>query len=149
VAAGVARLLVGGPAPAAAPPIGVGLLVVGAHRSGQVLNAELTSRGARALGVVRTAPCYRLFRLDTDPPKPGLVRAERGEAIEGELWELPEAGLGSLLAALPPPTALGPVVLDDGRSVVGFLCEPAALAGAEDVTAFGSWPAYLAAAVPA
>jgi allophanate hydrolase len=39
--------------------------------------------------------------------------------------------------------ALGEVELDDGRTVVGFLCEPIALAGARDITATGGWRAYL------
>jgi allophanate hydrolase len=34
--------------------------------------------------------------------------------------------------------------LEDGRLVKGFVCEPAGLAGARDVTSFGAWPAYLA-----
>jgi allophanate hydrolase len=38
------------------------------------------------------------------------------------------------------------VTLADGRTVVGFTCETAALDGARDITAFGSWPAYLASA---
>jgi allophanate hydrolase len=134
VAAGVARMLAGRE-----------LFVVGAHRSGHPLNHELLERGASLIGVRRTAPAYRLFRLDTDPPKPGLVRG--GDAsIEGELWTLPPDGLASLLAALPPPMALGPVALDDGTRPTGFLCEPAALEGAADITAYGSWPAALAAA---
>ena len=39
--------------------------------------------------------------------------------------------------------ALGRMRLADGRAPVGFLCEPAALEGAEDITSHGSWPAYL------
>jgi hypothetical protein len=33
--------------------------------------------------------------------------------------------------------ALGRVQLEDGRAVVGFLCEPAALASAMEITRFG------------
>jgi allophanate hydrolase len=125
------------------------LIVIGAHRSGQPLNRELTSRGARRLGVVLTAPSYRLHALATKPPKPGLVRVDGGGvAIEGELWALPPAGLASLLATLPAPMALGPVVLAGGKPVVGFLCEPLALEGAPDISAYGSWPDYLAASGP-
>jgi allophanate hydrolase len=72
--------------------------------------------------------------------------AEDGQAIEGELWTIPSHGLGTLLADLPAPMALGPVVLADGRGVVGFLCQDVALLDAHDITALGSWPAYLAAA---
>jgi allophanate hydrolase len=39
---------------------------------------------------------------------------------------------------------IGTVVLEDGSSVKGFSCEPAALEGAEDITRFGGWRAYLA-----
>jgi allophanate hydrolase len=149
VAADVAGLLLGAPAAprsAALAPPAIELLVVGAHRAGQPLNAELTGRGARLMRTVHTAPAYRLLRLDTSPPKPGLVRvAEDGAAVEGELWRVPPAGLASLLEALPPPMALGSVALEDGTRAVGFLCEPLAAEGAEDITAHGSWPAYLAA----
>ena len=128
-------------------PRSVELFVVGAHMSGQPLNAELTGRGGCLVGAVRTAPAYRLFRLATSPPKPGLVRTDPGEgaSIEGELWRLPPAGLASLLATLPTPMALGRVQLAGEPESVGFLCEPAALAGAEEITEFGGWRAFLAA----
>jgi allophanate hydrolase len=75
------------------------------------------------------------------------VRVGCGAAIEGELWRLPAAALGPFLAQLPPPMALTQVQLADGRAVVGFTCETAALDGAPDITAHGSWPAYLDASV--
>jgi allophanate hydrolase len=37
------------------------------------------------------------------------------------------------------------VELADGSWHHGFLCEPHALAGAEDITAYGGWRAYRAA----
>ncbi len=135
-----ARLLDEPPPPAAG---GIDLLVVGAHLRGQPLNHQLTGRGARFVAAVRTAPYYRLFALDTVPPKPGLVRAEDGAAIAGEVWRLPSAALGDFLAALPQPMTLGRVALEDGREVVGFLCEPIALEDAEDITASGGWLAAL------
>ncbi len=52
----------------------VDLLVVGAHLSGQPLNHELLAAGGALLGPAATAPAYRLYALDTQPPKPGLVR---------------------------------------------------------------------------
>lgn len=131
-------------------PPAIELLVVGAHLSGQPLNAELTRRRGRLLGTVRTAPNYRLYRLASTPPKPGLVRVEAspGRAapaagIEGELWTLAPAELASLLADLPEPMTLGRVSLDDGSEVVGFLCEPAALEAAQEITEHGGWLAYL------
>ncbi|MGC0334756.1 hypothetical protein RKD23_007746 [Streptomyces sp. SAI-170] len=41
--------------------------------------------------------------------------------------------------------ALGSVELADGRSVPGFPCEPQALKGAQDITAYGGWRAALPA----
>jgi allophanate hydrolase len=120
------------------------LAVVGAHLSGQPLNPQLLALGGRLVAATTTAPSYRLYALDTVPPKPGLVRvAEKGAAVEAEVWELAPAALGALLAALPRPMALGRVALRDGCEVTGFLCEPEALAGAEDITAFGGWRRYL------
>ncbi|RLV47577.1 allophanate hydrolase [Nocardioides mangrovicus] len=123
----------------------VDLLVVGAHLSGQPLNHQLVAAGGSLVGPALTAPAYRLHRLATTPPKPGLRRvADGGEAVRGEVWRLPAPGLAGLLAALPAPMTLGPVELADGSTVVGFGCEPVALAGAEDITAHGGWADYLA-----
>lgn len=125
---------------------GLDLVVVGAHLSGQPLNPQLTSAGAVLVGPVTTAPDYRLFALNTEPPKPGLLRvATRGAAVTGELWRLPFAALGPFLAALPQPMALGQVRLADGSLHTGFLCEAVAVESARDITAYGSWPAYLTA----
>jgi allophanate hydrolase len=145
-----ARLSGAEAAPASGPtlgPAGCELLVVGAHRHGQPLNHQLTERGARFVATVHTATQYRLYALDTEPPKPGLVRVDAagGEAVEGELWALPPAALGTFLSSLPAPMTLGRVTLHDGREVVGFGCEPVAVVDAPDITRFGSWPAYLAA----
>jgi allophanate hydrolase len=118
--------------------------VVGAHLSGQPLNPQLLALGARLDHATTTAPVYRLHALRTDPPKPGLVHVgEGGAAIETEVWRLPAEGLGRLLATLPRPMALGSVELADGTHVPGFLCEPSALAGADDITAYGSWRTYV------
>jgi allophanate hydrolase len=147
VAADVARLLAGGAsAPPEVGPPGIDLFVVGAHRSGQALNGQLTDRGARLRRVAHTTAEYRLYRLDTEPARPGLARmAEGGASVEGELWSLPPAGLAAFLGDVPAPLAIGRVRLADGSEPLGFVCEGIALESAEDVTAHGSWPAYLAA----
>jgi allophanate hydrolase len=120
------------------------LAVVGAHLSGQPLNAQLLSLGARLDRTTTTAAVYRLHALATSPPKPGLVHVgEGGGAVETEVWNLPADGLGRLLTALPRPMTLGSVELADGSRVPGFLCEPAALDGAADITEQGGWRAYL------
>jgi allophanate hydrolase len=129
-----------------APPT-LRLAVVGAHLTGQPLNHQLTDRGARRVGSTTTAPEYHLYALATEPPKPGLVRVATGGAgapIDVEVWELPPVGFADFVAAIPPPMVIGSVRLEDGTSAAGFLCEPIALEGAEDITAYGGWRAYLA-----
>lgn len=121
------------------------LAVVGAHLSGQPLNRELTARGGRLIRAARTADCYRLYALaGTTPPKPGLVRVApgAGACIELEIWALPREGWAEFVAAIPSPLGIGTLVLEQGAKVKGFLCESAALAGAEDITQFGGWRAY-------
>ncbi|WP_062519912.1 allophanate hydrolase [Demequina silvatica] len=121
----------------------VDVFVVGAHRSGQVLNSQLTDRGARLVRGAATAPEYRMYALDTVPPKPGLVRtALEGGSIRGEVWRLPAAGFGTFVDELPAPMTIGSVALDDGSIVTGFLCEPYATDGAQDITAAGDWLAW-------
>ncbi|MFC8518747.1 allophanate hydrolase [Streptomyces sp. NPDC057257] len=120
------------------------LAVVGAHLTGQPLNPQLLSLGARLDRTTTTAPAYRLHALRTEPPKPGLEYVgEGGAKIEAEVWRLPAEGLGHLLTTLPRPMALGSVQLSDGTSTPGFLCEPSALGNAEDITSYGSWRNYL------
>ncbi len=124
------------------------LAVAGAHLSGQPLNGELTERGAVLLGPARTAPEYRLYALRTTPPKPGVVRvADGGVPLEVELWRLSAAAFGDFVASLPQPMAIGAVRLEDGTTVRGFLVEPIAVEGAEDISSFGGWRAFRSAQV--
>jgi allophanate hydrolase len=125
----------------------VAVAVVGAHLSGLPLNGELRSLGGRLLEVAKSAPDYRLYSLTgTMPPKPGLLRMDRGKgaAIEVEIWGLSTEAFGRLVAAVPMPLSIGTIKLSDGRSVNGFLVEPAATVGARDISSFGSWRAFLA-----
>ncbi|HET9073579.1 MAG TPA: allophanate hydrolase [Solirubrobacteraceae bacterium] len=127
------------------------LLVVGAHLRGMPLHRQLTDLGARFLAEVITSPEYRLYALDTEPAKPGLLRSDgvgvggEGGSIAGELYGLTPSALGRFLAALPQPMCLGRVRLADGAEVVGFLTEPVAVAGAREITELGGWRNYLAA----
>jgi allophanate hydrolase len=126
--------------------------VVGAHLSGQPLNYQLTERGARLVKSCRTAGDYRLFALhNTSPLKPGLVRKEGfpGWGIEVEVWAMPESLFGGFVAAVPPPLAIGNVLLEDGSWVKGFVCEPEAVSSAREITRFGGWKNYLAAGIAA
>lgn len=129
----------------AKPTKSVEVAVVGAHLFGQPLNGQLVERNAKLVETTRTAAGYRLYALaDTSPPKPGLVFDGTGPgAIEVELWKMDEDGFGSLVALVPAPLGIGTLTLADGRTVKGFLCEAHATRGAEDITAFGGWRAWL------
>lgn len=123
----------------------VEVAVVGAHLSGMPLNWQLLERGGRLLRATQTAAQYRFFALPgTVPPKPGLVRVPQGAAIALEIWQLPARHYGSFVAGIPAPLGIGMVGLDDGSEVQGFICDPLAAVGAEDISSFGGWRAYMA-----
>jgi allophanate hydrolase len=139
--------------PLAALPAGgrgdeIAIAVVGAHLSGMALNGELKALGGRLLEAATTAPDYKLYALDTTPPKPGMLRVESGagSAIELEVWALPAAAFGNFVAAVPPPLSIGTIRLADGRGVKGFIVEAAAVAGARDISRFSGWRAFMAEA---
>jgi len=139
--------------PLASLPAGVrgdeiAIAVVGAHLSGMVLNSELKALGGRLLEQARTAPDYRLYALDTTPPKPGMLRVQAGagSSIELEVWALSAAAFGKFVAAIPSPLSIGTVRLADGRGVKGFIVEPADIGDARDISAFNGWRAFMAEA---
>lgn len=121
------------------------LAVVGAHLAGMPLHWQLESRGAEFVKACRTAPAYRLYAIaNSTPPKPALVHSAPGAPIEVEIYALDLAAFGSFVAEVPPPLAIGTVELDDGTSVKGFVAEPRALDGAEEITHHGGWRAFMA-----
>src|SRR3984957_16673174 len=132
--------------PASANDDEIAIAVVGAHLSGMVLNSELKALGGRLLEATTTAPDYRLYALDTSPPKPGMLRVEAGTgaAIALEIWALSAASFGRFIAAIPPPLSIGTVRLNDGRGVKGFIVEAADIDGAREISAFGGWRAFVA-----
>jgi allophanate hydrolase len=122
----------------------VKLAVVGAHLKDMPLHWQLTSRNATFVGAFETAPTYRLYAMaDSVPPKPALVHSRDGASIAIEVYELDVAAFGSFVVEVPAPLAIGTVTLGDGSSVKGFVAEPRALTGAEDITHLGGWRAYI------
>lgn len=123
----------------------VKLAVVGAHLKDMPLHWQLTSRDARFVAETQTAPSYRLYAMaDSVPAKPALVYSDDGAAIAVEVYELDMAAFGSFVAEVPPPLAIGTVTLADGSQVKGFVAEPRATTGAEDITALGGWRRFVA-----
>ena len=125
----------------------VAVAVCGAHLAGLPLNTQLTSRGARLLTRTQSAPVYRMFALAGGPPyRPAMVRvADGGVPLEVEVWTLPASAYGSFVAGIPAPLGIGPVVLADGSTVQGFVCDAVSVMGCEDISHFGGWRSYLSA----
>lgn len=125
----------------------VELVVFGAHLRGGPLAHQLTDLGARWAGEITTAPHYRMTVVASSPAKPAVSRVDagaHGTALYGQRWLMSAAALGRFLASLPPPMQLGKVECADGSWRTGFGCDAAATAGV-DVSAYGSWPAAVAA----
>lgn len=124
------------------------LAVVGAHLSGLPFNDKLTGRGGVLVARTTTAPSYRLWALThLDPVRPALERvAAPGVAVECEVWSVDHAALGQIVAEVASPLAIGTVELASGQWVTGFVCEPGGLGDAVDISVWGGWRAWLAAA---
>ena len=133
-----------------APEIGstdyIDVLVCGAHLQGLPLNWQLQERGAILQAKTQTAPIYRMYALAGGPPfRPGLILdKEQGAAIEVEIWSMPADQFGSFVSGIPAPLGIGKVQIADGSYVSGFICEPYAIADAEEITSFAGWRAYMA-----
>jgi allophanate hydrolase len=128
-------------------PDAIRLAVVGAHLSGMPLNWQLQTRQARLIGRTHTAAAYRLYAIPgSQPAKPALVHVgPGGAAIEVEVYEAPALLFGGFVAEVAAPLAIGSVILADGSQVKGFVAEPRATDGAEDITHWGGWRAYIEA----
>ena len=125
----------------------IDVAVVGAHLSGMPLNGQLTERGATLLKTTHTAADYRLYAVpNTTPPKPGMLRVAPGEGtrIAVEVWRMPAEHYGSFVGLIPSPLGIGTLILADAGTVQGFVCEAEALHGAQDISHFGGWRAYIA-----
>ena len=125
------------------------LAVVGAHLSGMALNHQLIDCGARFIRATKTAPGYRLYALETTPPKPGLVKeigtnpSPQTASIALEIWSLTPTAFAAFVAQIPALLGIGTIELIDGQSVQGFLCESHAVVHAKEITSFGGWRAYI------
>lgn len=137
------------PTPLAAPQAQkdeIEIAVCGAHMSGLPLNHQLTTRGGRFLREAKSAADYKFYALAGGPPmRPGMVRlADGGSKVKLEIWALPLSELGSFMAGIPSPLGIGSVMLEDGSSVKGFICEAFGAVGGTDISDLGDWRAFLA-----
>jgi allophanate hydrolase len=114
--------------------------IYGTFRAGQGGHENLED--AELLGVVTTAPAYRLYLVDGRWP--ALVPAGDGVSIECELYECSDDLLVRLAELEPAGWNRAPLELADGRRVEAFVCDPEVGAKGVDVSEYGSWPAFLA-----
>jgi allophanate hydrolase len=110
----------------------------GTFTSGQSGHGNLA--GARLLERTLTAQAYRLYAVDR---LPALVDSDDGVSIACELYDVAEEQLARLAEIEPPGWARAPLELGDGRRVEAFLASRELAARGEDVSAYGSWAAYV------
>ncbi|MDR1941224.1 MAG: allophanate hydrolase [Endomicrobium sp.] len=119
------------------------IAVHGLHMRGFELNGVLLSFGAEFVREDKTSPEYKMFALQTQPAKPGLVKVEEGGApVKTEIWKLPARNFAGFLETTASPLAFGKIKLYDGSEIAGFLCEPLAVKNAKDITEYGGWREY-------
>ena len=123
------------------------LAVNGTLMRGLELNPNLLAVGARFVREDRTAACYRLWTIDDRHPAM-LRTAGAGASVAIELWDVPLAGLATILSNEPAGLSIGKVVLADGSIVLGVLGEPFLCEGQREITAFGGWRRYTASRAP-
>ena len=120
------------------------LAVNGTLMRGLALNSNLLAVGATFVREDATDACYRIWSIGDRHP--AMLRTPgAGASVALELWQVPSAGLASILQNEPPGLAIGKVVLKDGSIVLGVLGEPFLCEGQREITAFGGWRAYTAA----
>jgi gamma-glutamylcyclotransferase (GGCT)/AIG2-like uncharacterized protein YtfP len=118
------------------------LAVNGTLMRGLELNGNLLNLGATFLEETTTEPSYRLWSIGDRHPAMQRVK-EGGVAIAVEVWAVPPAGLGSLLAKEPPGLTIGKVRLQNGETVLGVLGEAICCENGIEITEYGSWRAYI------
>jgi hypothetical protein len=117
------------------------LAVNGTLMRGLALNPNLLNVGATFNCETQTEPAYRLWSIQDQYP--AMVRVTTGgAAIAVEVWDVPLAGLGSILTQEPSGLAIGKVKLANGEIVLGVIGEPLTVEGQLEITEFGGWRGY-------
>jgi len=124
------------------------LAVNGTLMRGLELNPNMLAAGASFVREDQTEACYRLWSIGDRHP--AMMRVPPGEGVHValEIWAVPPQGLASILLKEPPGLAIGKVVLRSGEIVLGVLGEPFLCEGQREITSYGGWRAYTAAASP-
>jgi hypothetical protein len=113
--------------------------------------AHYTIEGVPLVGERRTAPRYRFYSVRDEFPALFPAGDGPGEAILGELYDVPMKELRDLLDTEPPELELGVIELDDGEFSFAMVLRDSEqeTGGHRDISAYGGWRAYRASAAPA
>ena len=120
------------------------LAVNGTLMRGLELNPNLLAVGASFVREDRTEACYRIWSIGDRHPAMQRTPGQ-GTSVAVELWDVPLAGLATILSQEPPGLAIGKVMLQDGAVVLGVLGEAFLCQGQTEITAYGGWRSYMAA----
>ncbi len=119
------------------------LAVNGTLMRGLELNQNLLSVGATFAYETVTEPIYRLWSIGDRYP--GMIRVQvGGAAIALEVWDVPDAGIVTILNQEPPGLTIGRIQLANGEAVLGVLAEPYICEGMKEITQWGGWRKYIA-----
>lgn len=121
------------------------LAVNGTLMRGLELNPNLLAAGAEFVRETTTEAAYRLWSIGDRHPAMVRVTSD-GVPVAVEVWSVPPVGLADILLKEPPGLSIGKVRLADGSETLGVLGEPVLCEGQREITSYGGWRAYLAAA---
>lgn len=124
----------------------VKLAVNGTLMRGLPLEKNLLDAGAVFLREAATAPCYRLWSIDDSNPAMLRVSPDdpRAVSVAVEVWQVPAAGLASVLMKEPEGLSVGKVTLSDGEVVLGVIGEAELVRGRKEISSYGGWRKYIA-----
>ena len=124
----------------------VKLAVNGTLMRGLPLEKNLLDAGAVFLREAATAPCYRLWSIDDNNPAMLRVSPDdpRAVSVAVEVWQMPAAGLASVLMKEPEGLSVGKVTLSDGEVVLGVIGEAELVRGRKEISSYGGWRRYVA-----
>ena len=122
------------------------LAVNGTLMRGLPLEKNLLDAGAFFLREAATALCYRLWSINDN--NPAMLRVDPADpqavSVAVEVWQVPAAGLASVLMKEPEGLSVGKVTLSDGEVVLGVIGEPELVRGQKEISSYGGWRSYIA-----
>lgn len=114
--------------------------------AGAPAGKNLLDAGAFFLREAATAPCYRLWSINDN--NPAMLRVDPADpqavSVAVEVWQVPAAGLASVLMKEPEDLSVGKVTLSDGEVVLGVIGEPELVRGQKEISSYGGWRSYIA-----